>query len=110
MLSQSLRTNSVLGPSFHNSVPSSHVGFVPRKAMLRPVDQHSRLAEGELRHYVPNKLSYFQSGAAADRAVGIFPSGAVTRQRLAWDGMAVEIVQAITHEKVEFAFRGSLGP
>jgi AraC family transcriptional regulator len=107
MLSQSLRTNSVLGRSFHNSVPSGRVGsFVPHNAMLRPVDQHSRLDEGEFRHYPPSKLSHFQS-AAADRAVGIFPSDTVTRQRLAWDGTAVEVVQAITHEKVEFRFRGS---
>jgi AraC family transcriptional regulator len=103
MLSQ--RTDSALGPSFHNGVPSGRVGsFVPRTAMLRPVDR--RLDEGELRRYLPSKLSHFQSGAA-DRTVGIFPSGAVTRQRLGWDGMAVEVVQAITHEKVEFGFRGS---
>jgi AraC family transcriptional regulator len=104
MLSQSPRTNSALGPSFHNGVPSGRVGsFVSRTAMLRPVDRH--LDEAELRRYLPSKLSHSQSGAA-DRAVGILPSDAVTRQRLAWDGMAVEVVQAITHEKVEFGFRG----
>src|SRR5215470_17790816 len=106
MLSQSLRTNSAPGPSFHNGVPSGRIGsFVPRTAMLRSVDRH--LDQGELRRYLPSKLSHFQSGAAADQAVGIFPSDAVTRQRLAWDGMAVEVAQAITHEKVEFGFRGS---
>jgi len=104
MLSQSLRTNSDLGRSFHNGVPSGRVGsFAPRNATLRPVDRH--LDEGELRHYPPSNL--FQSGAAADQTVGIFPSDAVTRQRFAWDGMAVEVVQAIAHDKVKFSFRGS---
>jgi len=108
MLSQSLRTNSARGPSFHNGMPSGRVGsFVPRTAMLRPVDQHARLDEGVLRCDLPSKLSHFQSSAGIDLAIGIFPSDAITRQRLGWDGIAVEVVQAITHEKVEVRFRGS---
>ena len=112
MLSQSLRTNSARtnsapGPRFHNGVPYGRLGsFVLRNAMLRSVDEHARLNEGELRPYLPSKLSHFHSGAVMDQAVGIFPSDAVARQGLAWGGMAVEVVQAITHERVEFRFRG----
>jgi len=105
MLSQSVRTNSALGPRFYDSVPPGRLGsFVPRNAMLRSVDQHSREPS---RHYLPNRLPHFNSGTGIDQAVGIFPSDSVTRRRLALDGMAIEVVQAITHQKVEFGFRGS---
>ncbi len=78
--------------------------------MLRSVDQHSRAdKEGEQsRHHLPGTLSDFHVSEVVDQAVEIFPSDAVTRRRLAWNGMAIEVVQALTHDKVEFRFRGPL--
>jgi AraC family transcriptional regulator len=35
----------------------------------------------------------------------ITPANVVTRRTVAWDGIRVEIVQSITHDKVEFRFR-----
>jgi AraC family transcriptional regulator len=110
MLSQSLRTNPALRPRFESSTPSGRVdSFVPRKAVLRSIDQHSLLDQGERsRHYLPGRLSDFHPGAISDHAVEVFPSHAVRRRTFAWDGVAVDVVQAITHEKVEFRFRGPL--
>lgn len=38
------------------------------------------------------------------QSVQVSPSDLVKRQAIAWDGMAVEIVQATKNEKVEFHF------
>ncbi len=111
MLNNSLRTNLALRPRFDDRMRSERNGsFVPRIAMLRSVDQHSRAdKEGEQsRHHLPGTLSDFHVSEVVDQAVEIFPSDAVTRRRLAWNGMAIEVVQALTHDKVEFRFRGSL--
>jgi AraC-like DNA-binding protein len=112
MLSHSLRTSSALRPRFDNGRPSERNGsFVPRRAMLlRSIDQRSRSDdEGEQSRYdLPRALSDFHAGDFNDQAVRIFPSDAVTRHRLAWGGMAIEVVQALTHDKVQFRFRGSL--
>src|SRR5262245_28737030 len=90
MLTYSLDTNSARHPRFDNSVRFDRdVAFVPQRA-LRSTDQYSR------------------SGEVIDQGVRIFPSDAVTRRRLAWDGMAIEVVQAIGHEKVEIHFRASV--
>jgi AraC family transcriptional regulator len=111
MLNNSLRTNSALRPRFDNRMPSERNGsFVPRIAMLRSVDQHSRADKEseQSRHDLLRKLSDFHAGDVVDQAVEIFPSDAVARRKLAWNGMAIEVVQALTHDKVEFRFRGPL--
>jgi AraC family transcriptional regulator len=41
-----------------------------------------------------------------DSAVEIFPSNAVSRRAVAWNGMAAEIIHATTHSKIELRFRG----
>jgi len=56
----------------------------------------------------PRPLTDLRTGEVIDHAVGIFPSDTVTRRGLAWDGMAIEVVQAVGHEKVEFRFRAPL--
>ena len=85
MLSHSLRTNS-------DAMPSGRVrSFLPRNAVLR---QH-----------LPTKLPSLNLGAIVDHAVEIAPSDAVERRTRAWDGMVVEVVEAITHDKLEFRFR-----
>jgi AraC family transcriptional regulator len=92
-------------------MPSERNGsFVPRMAMLRSIEQHSRShEEGEQsRNDLPRTLSDFHAGDSNDQAVRILPSDAVTRRRLAWGGMAIEVVEALTDGKVQFRFRGPL--
>jgi AraC-like DNA-binding protein len=40
-------------------------------------------------------------------ALEIFPADVVTRRAIAWDGIKVEIIQSVTHDRVEFRFHGS---
>ena len=106
MLTYSLHTNSAVHPRFDNSARFDRdVAFIP-PAALRSVDRYSRSGEDEQpRRVRPRSLSDLHSRELVDHAVGIFPSDAVTRRSLAWDGMALEVVHAIGHEKVEFRFR-----
>jgi AraC family transcriptional regulator len=107
MLTYSLHTNSPPHPRFDNRVRFNRdVAFVPQTA-LRSRDRYSRSAEDgeQSRHVRPGPLSDLPTGEVIDQAVGILPSDAVTRRRLAWDGMTIEVVQAIGHEKVEIRFR-----
>jgi len=107
MLTYSLRTNAALHPRFDNGGRFDRdVAFIPQTA-LRSMDRYSRSGDDgeQSRHLRPRPLSDLRSGEVIDHAVGIFPSNTVTRRRLAWDGMAIEVVQAIGHDKVEFRFR-----
>src|SRR5262245_27774367 len=107
MLTYSLHTNSSPHPRFDNRVGFDRdVAFVPRTA-LRSRDRYSRSgADGEQsRHFRPTPLSDLRTGEVINQAVRIFPSDAVPRRSLAWDGMAIEVVHAIGHDKVEFRFR-----
>src|SRR4051812_688563 len=45
------------------------------------------------------------SPTAAGAAVEIFPSNAVSRRAVTWNGMTAEIVQATTRNKIELRFR-----
>src|SRR6516225_526735 len=107
MLTYSLRTNSAVHPRFDNSARFDRdVAFIPQTA-LRSMDRYSRSGEDgeQSRRVRPRPLSDLRTGEVIDQAVRIFPSDAVTRRSLAWDGMAIEVVHAIGHEKVEFRFR-----
>jgi AraC family transcriptional regulator len=110
MLNNSLRTNSALRPRFNDRMSSErNAAFVPRIAILRSADQHSRLdKQGEQSGHDLRKSSDFHAGDVVDLAVEVFPSYAVARRRLAWNGMAIEVVQALTHDKIELRFRGPL--
>src|SRR5262249_9004721 len=104
MLTYSPHTNSAPRPRFDNAVGFDRdVAFVPRTA-LRSRDHHSRSGE-EREQSRSRPLADLRTGEVIDQGVRIFPSHAVTRRRLAWDGMAIEVVQAIGHEKVEIRFR-----
>ena len=105
MLSYSLRTNSAPRPRLDDRlppVPASH-----RTATSRFVDQYSRLDAEQSRHFRPSLIPNFADRDVVDPAVEIAPSAAIKRRMLAWDGMAIEVVQALTHETFEFRFRAS---
>ena len=102
MLTYSLHTSSSPHPRFHNRVGFDRgVAFVPQTA-LRSRERYSRSGEGseQSRHVRSGPLSDLRTGEVIDQAVRIFPSDAVTRRSLAWDGMAIEVVHAIGHEKL----------
>jgi hypothetical protein len=65
------------------------------------------LDEEQVRHFRPGLLPDFPARDVIDPAVDIFPSDAVTHRSFAWDGMAIEVVQTLTHETIEFSFRAS---
>jgi AraC family transcriptional regulator len=46
-----------------------------------------------------------ETDEANSHALEIFPAHAVSRRAIAWDGITVEVVQCVTHDKVEFRFR-----
>jgi AraC family transcriptional regulator len=103
MLTYSLRTNSASHPRLDRDV-----AFVSQAA-LRTMDRYLGSGEDDKpRHSRPRPFSDFRAGDVIDQALGIFPSDAVTRRRLAWDGMAIEVVQALGHDKIEFRFRAPL--
>jgi AraC family transcriptional regulator len=107
MLTYSLHTNSSPHPRFDSKVGFDRdVAFVPQTASL-PRDRYPRSGEDgeQSRHFRPGLLSDLRTGEVIDQAVRILPSDAVTRRSLAWDGMAIEVVQAIGHAKVEIRFR-----
>jgi AraC family transcriptional regulator len=106
MLSYSLRTNSA--PRLDSKIPfDRRVSVVPRTATSRFTDDYSGLDEEQVRHFRPGLLPDFPARDVIDPAVDIFPSDAVTRRSFAWDGMAIEVVQTLTHETIEFSFRAS---
>ena len=108
MLSYSLRTNPAPRPRLNNGVPlDRRVSVVPRTTTSRFIDQYSQLGEEQARHFRPSPLSDFLARDVIDPAVDILPSNAVKRRALAWDGMAIEVAQALTHETVEFRFHAS---
>jgi AraC family transcriptional regulator len=47
-------------------------------------------------------------GGATNYAVEVYPPDIVKRHSVTWDGMAAEIVQATSREKIEFRFRAPL--
>jgi AraC family transcriptional regulator len=110
MLTYSLHTNSAPHPRFDDKARFDRdVAFVPQTA-LRSRDRYSRSGEDseQSRHFRPGPFADLRTSDITDQAVRIFPSDAVTRRRLAWDGMAIEVVQALGHEKVEISFRASV--
>jgi AraC-like DNA-binding protein len=61
--------------------------------------------------WVPDKAlgtrvgSLGQEAAALERGVEITPIDVVSRRAAAWRGVRVEVIQCVTHDKVEFRFR-----
>jgi AraC family transcriptional regulator len=49
--------------------------------------------------------AFGHEAAVVDRGIEIKPADVVNRRTAAWRGMRVEVIQCVTHDKVEFRFR-----
>jgi AraC family transcriptional regulator len=56
----------------------------------------------------PHRLHAQAMVDATNHAVEVYPSDIVKRRTVTWDGMAAEMVQATTRERIEFRFRAPL--
>ncbi|HTV37999.1 MAG TPA: AraC family transcriptional regulator [Xanthobacteraceae bacterium] len=56
-------------------------------------------ADGRARHFGDHKV-----GKPAGDTLAITPSEVVARRAIAWDGIKVEVIQCITHDRVELRF------
>jgi AraC family transcriptional regulator len=59
------------------------------------------------RHSGPSAL-HRQLSAISSPTVDIAPHGAVTRRGVEWGGMAVELVQAMAHQRLDYRFRSHM--
>src|SRR6195256_5581781 len=83
-----------------------HASNARRSVMSLPVD-------GSANHRVGHderieRLDDRAIGGATDHAVEVYPPNIVKRHTVRWDGMAAEIVQATSRERIEFRFRAPL--
>jgi AraC family transcriptional regulator len=104
MLSNSIPTSGISAKAFERKI-----GLRPRAAVLLPADQRPRLgdlcfnsADGRVAH--PDTGS---SDDVANAMVQISPPHAVTRSNITSRAMRAEIIQANTHERIEFRFCAS---
>ena len=77
--------------------------FPPRQSTLRPSDKTAFT-------WVSDKMStrvgsLGHEAAAFERGLEISPADVVGRRAAAWRGMRVEVIQSVTHDKVEFRSR-----
>jgi AraC family transcriptional regulator len=74
----------------------------PQTAAFLRIDGRSELG----RQSRPNPARSVDGGAGdADRQfLDVVPANAVSRRAIGWDGIGVEIIQAITYDKIEFRF------
>ncbi len=105
MLTYSSRTSAALRAHLDRNSTFGHDDSRPPRVPVLLLE--SRFAqEGEDWHK-PRARALFShdAGDAVDHAVEVFPSDAVARRTARWDGMAVEVIQPVTLDTVEFRFR-----
>jgi len=101
MLTYSLHTSAALRAPFNRRASlDRNDSRRPRNAVVRSMDPHGHLREQSL----ARPLSSHGIEEAVGHAVEIFPSNRVERRAVTWDGMAMEVVQATSFEKIEFRF------
>jgi AraC family transcriptional regulator len=105
MLTYSLAPNTARRANFAESVLQGFGDPGPRQtAILLQIDSRLEQRAGR-RNGAARRLSDGDIGDAEAPALQIIPTDAVSRRGAAWDGIRVEIVQAVTHDAVEFRFR-----
>jgi len=104
MLTYSLASNAarrvnfdeVYARAFNDSRPGPGVKLLRIDGRL---ENGGQPANGRARPLPDPKI-----GDANSPALEISPAGVVTRRASVWDGIRVEVVQSVTHDKVEFRF------
>jgi AraC family transcriptional regulator len=88
------------------------LGQIPSREFRRQDDDRTSFAWMPGRTSGDSKLSsgtravaFGREAAAVDRGLEIKPADVVSRRAAAWRGMRVEVIQCVTHDKVEFRFR-----
>src|SRR5258708_6683001 len=104
MPTNSLPTEIPTRAAFDRNVPPLLPGGMLRRAM----DSRHRPGEGYDKwtgHDQAQRPGHHGIPDAIEPLVEIFPPNAVSRRTLTWTGMAAEIVQATTRNKIELRFR-----
>src|SRR3984893_14546099 len=105
MLTYSLASNAarrvnfdeVYGRAFNDSRPGPGVKLLRIDGGL---ENGGQPGNGRARPLPDPKI-----GRANSRTLEIAPANVVSRRASAWDGIRVEVVQFVTHDKIEFRFR-----
>jgi AraC family transcriptional regulator len=84
------------------------LGNISAHPFRRQPGDETALAWMPYKHELPGGTSataFIHETAVVDRGIEINPADVVSRRAAAWRGMRVEIIQCVTHDKVEFRFR-----
>jgi AraC family transcriptional regulator len=87
-----------------------HASNARRSVMSLPVDGSAgpRKGHDERTDQQAHRLADRPMGGTTNHAVEVYPPDIVKRHTVTWDGMAAEIVQATSRERIEFRFRAPL--
>src|SRR6266851_6739476 len=106
MLTYSSRTSAALRAHLdRNSTFGHEDSRPPRIPVLLSMESRFALEGEEWHKKRAQALCGDDTGGIIDQAVEIVPSDAVTRRAASWDGMAVEAIQLVARDTVEFRFR-----
>jgi AraC family transcriptional regulator len=110
MLTYSLRANAALrthvkgSSAFGRNQPGS-----ARGAVVLSMDRHLGLGQDEAPNGHGALTRWSRNGiGGVDHAVDIYPSNAVNRRAVSWNGVKVEVVGVTTRDRIEFGFRAPL--
>jgi AraC family transcriptional regulator len=104
MLTYSLGSSAARGARFDEASHKFKDLFPQQSAMLRRID--SRFDDsGQRSNANALRLLDRNIGDATSRALDISPAHVVSRRAVALDGIRMEIIQSVMHDKMEFRFR-----
>jgi AraC family transcriptional regulator len=106
MLTSSYRTNAALRASFNGHPAFDRNYSRASRTSVLPPPIGSLGEEGELlRNDWTGPASAHNTASAIEHPVEILPSNVVKRRAVKLDSVAVEVVQVLTHDEVEFRYR-----
>src|ERR1700741_2710681 len=107
LLTDSLSKNAVsLVPFDRKASSDRNESRASQSAVLLSMDRYSRLGKNPYDQQA--RSPWDRDSGSENGAVEIFPPDSVKRRGAAWDGVAVEVVQATRHDKIEYRFRAPL--
>jgi AraC family transcriptional regulator len=106
MLTYSSRTSAALRAHLNgNSAFDHNDSRSPRVPALLSMESRFPQDGEEWHKQRARALCGHDTGDTINHAVEVFPSDAVARRTASWDGMAVEVIQPVALDTVEFRFR-----